>query len=308
MKNKNTIIRFVVISIFIILPACKASVNSTSSEETTLETSTISPVTVESTPEHAVDYTTLSEIELASAIAEAVTKVVDATQNATTAITQFAADGDITPNENSEILALMQTSLTAVAHTDELILAYDELYSEISVESINSLASLTEELSAIPTFIKEISGIKVQNVDDIIEINDQFSHVLTSAGLTEKAWAWQQQVLSHIDEREKSYMRIQPQLGHVEHNRVGAFAQAHEFLDAYQDAFKDGKLSPIELGNISQIAANAEASFYNTGDPQLFDFAKRIDILTSWIVRSEWPQVHSGVIELQSLLPARPRP
>lgn len=111
-----------------------------------------------------------------------------------------------------------------------------------------------------------------------------------------------------IAQREAYYANIPPQPGVVAYNRVEAFIQAHDFMDALQTALDDNSFSPNELEQIAQLAANAEASLYNTGDWQVMDFARQIDVLSKLAFRGEWEQAQVGLGKLKRSLPARPQP
>lgn len=111
-----------------------------------------------------------------------------------------------------------------------------------------------------------------------------------------------------ISEREAYYINMAPQGGIVAYNRVEAFIQAHDFMDALQAALSDNQFSEDELEKIAQLAANAEASLYNTGDWQLFEYARLIDTLSKHAFRGEISQAQEGLGQLKRSLPRRPRP
>jgi hypothetical protein len=111
-----------------------------------------------------------------------------------------------------------------------------------------------------------------------------------------------------ISERELYFINIQPQPGVVAYNRVEAFIQAHVFLDAVETAISDNQFSDDELVQIAQMAANAEASLYNTGDWQIFKHARQIDELSKYAFQGEISQAEIGLGELKRSLPARPQP
>ncbi len=108
--------------------------------------------------------------------------------------------------------------------------------------------------------------------------------------------------------REAYYINMPSQPGVVVYNRVEAFIQAHDFMDAFQAALSDGQFSEDELEQIAQLAANAEASLYNTGDWPLFEHARQIDKLSKHAFRGELAQAEIGIGELKRSLPRRPRP
>jgi len=110
------------------------------------------------------------------------------------------------------------------------------------------------------------------------------------------------------DPTQAYYINIPPQTELVANNRVDAFAQGHAFIAAFQDALADEIFTPEELLLICQLAANAEASLYNTGDHQIFTYARQIDQLAKYAVFDDLEAAGSGIVTLQRTLPGRPQP
>ena len=150
------------------------------------------------------------------------------------------------------------------------------------------------------------SGAKSTGVDQLAAalplLETQATKIQTQSGI------WLLTVQTEIVEREKSVANTPPEAGQVAYNRVDAFIQAHDFLDAFTTALDDEKISPAELAHLSQLAATAKSSLYNTGDPELMNIAQQINTLTHQAARGEWSQASSGLSELKFSLPARPRP
>jgi len=124
----------------------------------------------------------------------------------------------------------------------------------------------------------------------------------------ELAEAWLAQVLTEIEARESLYMNISPQAGEVASNRVEAFIQAHDFVDAFVSADEDKRFSHPALADLAQLSANAEASLANTGDPPLIEFSRQIDQIMRHAARGEWPQAREALADLKRNLPRRPGP
>ena len=285
------------LSLLIILFACNPSADSPFSEESPDQKTYIVKTNTAPTPRPEIDYAALSEMELADEISDSIAAAVDDIQTATEM-----------QDENAKIKALATVSQGPIARTDEMIRAYIAFYADISPESVESLWRIQDDLDRIISILDEITAATNQDPGSVSKFYEQLEGALKSTDLKEKAQTWPVQVQSQIEEREKSYAQIQPQVSEVAHHRVGAFTQAYEFLDAYQTALEDGRFSSNELLEISQIAANARASLYSTGDPQLFDIPVKIDALTSLAIQGQWPKVQEGIFELQRSLPARPRP
>ena len=79
-------------------------------------------------------------------------------------------------------------------------------------------------------------------------------------------------------------------------------------MDAYRAALSDGKFSPDELAQISQLGANAEASLYSTGDWQVMEIARQIDALSDHAYRGEWSLAQDKLDQLAKSIPRRPQP
>ena len=61
-----------------------------------------------------------------------------------------------------------------------------------------------------------------------------------------------------------------PQAGEVANNRVEALIQTHDYAEAYTLALEDNYISREELTTLIQYAANARASLYSTGQPDIY--------------------------------------
>ena len=237
-------------------------------------TSSIQP-TLSSTPtvlETAVSPQDFTQTELAAQIQESIVDIATSLQTPT-------ISPDLQPNVTLAI---------------ELITMYKSLYDEVSPETIDSLSAYESELQQLETQFTDNSSANLV--------------IAPPLEMQQQAEDWFSSVQTHIEAREKLYVNLPPQPGVVAYNRVEAFTQAHDFLDAMIAAFDDDKLSPNELGKIGQLAANAEATFYNTGDHQIFKFAEQIDALSRHAFRGEWPLAREGMVALTFSLPARPRP
>jgi hypothetical protein len=99
---------------------------------------------------------------------------------------------------------------------------------------------------------------------------------------------------------------IQPQPGDVYHNRVDAFQQAHRLVDLLHTSVADGLLTRSELEVILQLGVNTRASFYNTGDHQLFIYPEKIHILLGNLIDDDWEIAESNLADLTRSLPRRP--
>jgi len=297
MKARFQIKVFISISLLIIMGACNSRVESISAEKPLAPKATIILTDTPLSSEQTVDYTVFGEIRLAHEVSASINELLDDLQAATE-----------TQDVYAKYQVLAEVSQTSRADTEGLIQVYIAFYAEISPESIILLASIQDDLDGILSILDEISETTNPEASKIVEFNEQLEQILMHTLLREKVQTWLMQVQSQIDERQKTYALIQPEISKIAYHRVGAFTQAYEFLDAYQDALEDEKFFPDELSKISQYAANARASLYSTGDPQLFDIPAKIDLLTSLAIQGRWAEARDEIVGLQRSLPARPQP
>jgi len=297
MKACSQIKVFISISLLIIMGGCNSRVESISAEIQLAPKTTIILKDTPLSSEQTADYAALGEIGLAHEVSASIDELLDNLQVATEA-----------QDENAEYQALVELSQSSRIGTEELIQIYIAFYAEISPESIILLSSIQDDLDGILSILDEISATTNPEASEIVEFNEQLEQILMRTFLKEKVQTWPMQVQSQIDERQNTYALIQPEISKIAYHRVGAFTQTYEFLDAFQDALEDGKFSPDELLKISQYAANARASLYSTGDPQLFDIPAKIDVLTNLAIQGRWAEAQDEIVGLQRLLPARPQP
>lgn len=310
MKHKTLFVSILFMILSLIIGACKSQPTLPSDAEPAIQiaaTHTPPP----STSEPTIDYGALTEEELALLIYQSTVDAEATAITATTIITGVLSGTILTPEEISDALAHMDALKTSIAFTDELIDLYANQYSEIAHETIALLIAIDGKLDELTTSTNEVIALLEQDNDvtdteqlitAIAELADQSNNVQEQVGL------WLMAVQINIEEREKLYANTPPQSSLVTYNRIDAFTQAHDFMDSATTALNDGTISIAELALISQLAANAKASLYNTGDPQLFDFAQQIDVLARNLSRGEWAQASNGLTELKFSMPARPRP
>lgn len=255
-----------------------------------------------------VDYTNQSEIELAALIVENAGRLDAAVESFIAATGDVASDDDLTEDVKQELLDLLQIVHAAQSELEQAFQVYSNRYAALSPEASNQTMAFEVKVEDAIDSIDDLDAkIKSDGMIDL-EAFDRLDEAWTASGIEPNIMSWHDALLREIDRRETYYMNIQPQSGQVADNRVEAFIQAHDFVQAFQEALEDEIFTPAELARISQIGANAEASLYNTGDPQLFGYAQSIDDLTRNAVRGEWPLASSGINDLRLSLPARPQP
>lgn len=105
------------------------------------------------------------------------------------------------------------------------------------------------------------------------------------------------------DSTQAACLGLSPQPALVANNRVDAFTLGHAFVAVYQDALADEAFSSGELLTLCQLAANAEASLYNTGDHQIFEYAQQIDQLLRFAVFGDVAAAQSEIVRFARRLP-----
>lgn len=259
------------------------------------------------TPTPAGGYWEQSEEALAALIHAAAVEMETDAKIATGVL----SDGVLTDEEISKTAANIHAVQSAIRTANDLVEVYIFQYGEISYETTDLLIVAVEDLDSIAGLSNE--AVHYLEQDATSPEAEQLVEVLLSlkteaAKIRSQTEAWFLAVQTALAERQKRAANTQPQAGQVVYNRVEAFIQAHDYLDAFTTALDDEKISAEELAHISQLAATAKSSLYNTGDPELMGIAQRINALTDNASRGEWQQASVGLDELQLSLPARPRP
>lgn len=310
MKNKIFLVSIIPLIFLTIMGACKPA-PPVETNPANQQTATTSPTIT--SPEPVVDYKKLTEEELASLIHETIAEVESAANASSIALQEVGSGNVLTDEEAAETMANLLALQSAIVFTQELIGVYANLYIELAHETINSLIVIDEDLDKIATNANEVVLFLEQGQDFTSTEMDQLNAAniaieTQSTKINMQSTVWLSNVQTQIEDRERLYANTPPQLSKVAYNRIDAFTQAHDFLDAFTTALNDEKFSPAELAEISQLAATAKASLYNTGDPQLITFARQINDLTHNASRGEWAIASSRLYELKFSLPAKPRP
>ena len=304
MRYANLVTTVKIAILFTFLSACAASVPSTHTAPEMEATATPNAIP---TPTEMNPYYSRSEEELATLIVEITVQIEDIFESTILAMRTAIGDDALTDEISSQVLAMLQSINVEQSDLDQAMQAYYDHFTALSTETSNQLNELQDRFETINMMIDDL----ISDIDNNGEINlgaiDRLDDSWAKLDTVSSIKAWQEQVLTQIDLRETFYMNIQPQSGEVAYNRVEAFIQAHDYIQAFQTAFDDGIFTPEELGIIGQNAANAEASLFNTGDPQLFGYARAIDRLTRSIVRGDWVNAGNEIELFRLSLPARPQ-
>ncbi len=302
--RKATIATTVITAILLtFVSACTASTGGSTLTPPIMQATTTSAAVPTPTPAN-----TTSEEKLAAMILANAAQIEDTFVTTINTMQTGISESTMTDERSSEVLAMLHSIQTEQSNLKQAIETYTNRYNLISPDTSNQLLAIEDRLIAAINLIGDL----ISDLDSDMEITlnklDDINEAWTKVELGPSINTWQEQVLTQIDLRETFYTNFQPQSGKVAYNRVEAFTQAHDFIQVFQNAFDDGIFTPEELSKISQIAANAEASLFNTGDPQLFGYARAIDRLTRIIVRGDWTDAGNEIELLRLSLPARPQP
>ncbi|MBL7164590.1 MAG: hypothetical protein ISS57_18540 [Anaerolineales bacterium] len=272
-------------------------------------------VTATPTPDLAA-YSDVSEEELASDIDSAVYEAEAASEQASSAVDEAAADGTITQEEYDEIYALIADLEYAIALADELIYAYFGIYGELAAETLYLLQAIEDDLDELAAFAVEmlelallVEDALVQGVEVATDVIDQLVDAAGNiddkiAGLVENRGTWKDALSTDWESRVADILNVAP--NQVAGNRKDALLSAFDFVDSVRGALGDGNISNIELLNIGQLSANARASIDAVGGPALQGRSGEIGDITSQLARGQVPQARSGLGSLEGALGNRP--
>ena len=261
------------------------------------------------TPGPTVDYYELSEEELATLIDEAVEEAVVATEASSSATTQATSDGTMTSEEVYETVEYVYDAEAAIYYAEELIAAYYDLYGAYAEDALIILAAIEEDLSAMIVVLEEVNSLLVQGAEVASAAIDQLNEAATSmtthiAESQADRDQFLEQVKTNLQDRENTFANIAPT--EIAGDLDGTLNQLHDYLDSVKAAFGDRKIDSNEMLQIAQLGANAQASIFANGGPQLQGLSGTIDGLTRQLSRGEWPQAGRSLGGFEASIPSRP--
>jgi len=261
------------------------------------------------TPGPTVDYYELSEEELATLIDEAVEEAVVATEASSSATTQATSDGTMTSEEVYETVEYVYDAEAAIYYAEELIAAYYDLYGAYAEDALIILAAIEEDLSAMIVVLEEVNSLLVQGAEVASAAIDQLNEAATSmtthiAESQADRDQFLEQVKTNLQDRENTFANMAPT--EIAGDLDGTLNQLHDYLDSVKAAFGDRKIDSNEMLQIAQLGANAQASVFANGGPQLQGLSGTIDGLTRQLSRGEWPQAGRSLGGFEASIPSRP--
>jgi hypothetical protein len=270
---------------------------------------TVSALPPTPTPGPSVDSYSLTEEELAGLIDQAVDEALAASDQAYAATTESTSDGTITSDEAYSTTTYVYDAEAAVAYAEELMNEYYDLYGDYASEAIDSLNAIDSDLEDISASLDEISTVLEQGADAATAAIDQLNAAVSDtqaqvADAQAAAQDWTAKVQTGIQQREDQLLSLAPT--EIPDSREAALQQIFTYLDTVKSALGDNKISPDELNQIAQLAANARAGILAHGGPELQNLLGGMDGLTRQLARGEWPQARQGLGGFERSLPQRP--
>jgi hypothetical protein len=261
------------------------------------------------TPQPTVDPYTLTEEELAALIDASSEEAASASAEASTAATQATSDGVYTEEEVQDTIYYVYDAEAAIAYTQELLNLYYDLYGAYASEALDLLYAVEADLDELATAMTEIETILAQGAETASAALDQINAALENAQikadeLRVKAQEFKDRLPAAQQERENKFASLAPT--EIANDRDGALFQVYTYLDSVKSAFADRKISPDELGQIAQLAANAQAGINQGGGPLLKNFGGNIDGITRNLSRGDWPTAQRDLGGFEASLPSRP--
>lgn len=272
-----------------------------------------------------VEYTSLTEEELAALIDQAVAEAVAATEQTTTAVTTTTSDDAVTSEEVVYVYDYYYSAEYYVEYSEQLLNEYYNLYADLAEEMLvelhaieAELSQMNDTLSSIDSSLQEISSTLEQGLAVAEEtINQLESTAQTAQTNAQELKSQAEDMMSQLQLDQEGRLldisQIQP--NNIPTDRISSLQTAFEFLDAGKLAMGDNKLSLDELTALAQLGANAQAGFQSfggntgpAGGPDLSQFTGKFSEITGQLARGQMPQARGNLDTFERSLGDRPGP
>lgn len=276
------------------------------------------------TPGAAVDYTTLSEEELAALIDAAVAEAIVATEQTAQAVTYTTTDDAITAEEVAYVYPYYDYAEYTIAYAEELLDVYYDLYGALADEMIDELVSVESELEELNSTLlliagslEEMSSLLAQGLALTEESIAQLESAAQQAQAGALALQAQQQDMLAIlqaDQQQRADLIAQVQPNQVPDDRVSAVLAGFQYVDLVSTATGDGTLSLDELLAIAQAGANAQAGAQafaalppmGGATVDLAQLGAQFGEITGQLAAGQVPQATGNAQSLAAMLGQRP--
>jgi hypothetical protein len=293
--------------------------------QATVNSAALTAMPATPTPGPTVEYTTLTEEELAALIDQAVAEVIAATEQTTTAVTTTTSDDTVTSEEVVYVYDYYYYADYYVEYTEELLNEYYNLYSELAEEMIvelnaieGELTQMNDTLTSIDSSLQEINNTLEQGLAVAEEtINQLETAAQTAQTNSQELKAQAQDMMSQLqfDQQGRVQDLAQIQPNNIPTDRISSLQTAFEFLDTANLAMGDNKLSRNELMTLGQLGANAQVGFQTfggnggiAGGPDLSQFTGTFNQITGQFALGQMPQARNNLDTFERSLGDRPRP
>ena len=291
--------------------------------QATINASVLTAMPATPTPGPTVEYTMLTEEELATLINEAVAESITAVEQTTTAVTTTTSDNTVTSEEVTYVYDYYYYADYYLQYADQLLGEYYDLYSDLADEMMvelngiqSELAQMNDTLSSIDTSLQQINS----SLEQGLAVTQETIHQLETAAQTAQTNVQElktqaQDMLSQlqIDQEGRLLDISQIQPNNIPTDRRGSLQTAFDFLDATKLAMGDNKLSREELTTLAQLGVNAQAGFQNfggntgiAGGPDLSQFTGKFNEITGQLARGQMPQARGNLDTFERSLGNRP--
>ena len=262
------------------------------------------------TSQPTVDPYTLTEEELADLIDASCEEAATAYEEAITATTQATSDGTYTEEEVYDTIFYVYDAEAAIAYAEELLYQYYDLYGVYASETLELLYAVEDDLNELAAAMTEVEAILSQGAETASAAVEQLNTTLENAQakadeVRTKAQEYKDNLPTVLEERENRFADLAPT--EIASDRDGAILQVYAYLDSVKAAFADRKVSPDEMGQIAQLAANAKAGINQSSGPLLKKFEGNIDGITRNMSRGDWPSAQRDIGGFEASLPDKPR-
>ncbi len=287
------------------IDAAVAATDAAQTAEQTAEALAALPTEEPATPVASEEYATLSEEELAALIDQTVAEAVAATEQSAAVATTATTDGTVTTEEVETITITVAEAEEAIALAEELLTLYADLYGATAIEAIaavedinQTLDYLADSVTELNTTLTEINDSLAQGLELTEETIDQLQTTTklaaqNAAQIQQQTQTWSGIRQSQIEEGVSTLANVDP--NQVAANPTEALQQALAFMEMGQAALADGQLSPEEMANLAQQAANTQAGL---NGQELAQLAGLVENATVQMNQGNLPQAQETLSQL----------
>jgi hypothetical protein len=258
----------------------------------------------------------LSEEDLATRVEDASNSTNESVKDIESATEEAASDDELSPEEIEELEELLEYAYDDLIYLLSLVDQYSYYFGDLAAETLELLILVEDDLIYLVALADQYSEqliLALEMIEDGTEVADEVMYELMatadlwtdkSALVTDQAGVWKTALLAELDGRAAKWLELVP--SETAGTRLGALAQARDYVQTVRQSLVDGMLSREEMDRIGQLAANAASSLNSAGGVQLQGFAGSITDLTTNLAVGNLPQAQIGLSDLEISLPSRP--